>query len=211
MKILFLGDSITSGVGASEPTKNYVELVGKALDCCVGNYGGSGTRIADQKEGNSEYFLRRAKRMPKDADFVFVFGGTNDYGHGLAEIGTFSDETDFTFYGALKNLVKYLVETYGRERLCFILPLHRFNERNLFGDGTKKQAVATLQEYVEILKEVLLYFNIDFFDFDKEIPEPLDMTNNGFFKDGLHPNDRGHQAIANKIVEYYKEKEKVWK
>lgn len=202
MNILFLGDSITCGVGASEPSKSYVELVKSKLGVDVENYGGSGTRIADQKEGGSEYFLRRAKRMPKKADFVFVFGGTNDYGHGLAEIGDVSDETDFTFYGAMNNLIKYLTQIYGKQKLCFILPLHRFDERNLFGDGTKKQPVAALKRYVDIMRETLFRNGIDFFDFDDELTEPADNKDGEFFKDGLHPNDNGHRVIADKIVNY---------
>lgn len=202
MKILFLGDSITCGVGASEYSKSYVELVKSTLAVDVENYGGSGTRIADQSEGGSEYFLRRARRMPKKADFVFVFGGTNDYGHGLAEIGDVLDETDFTFYGALNNLIKYLTQIYGKENLCFILPLHRFDERNLFGDGTKKQPVAALEKYVDIMREVLSCNGIDFFDFDEELPEPTDNKDGEFFRDGLHPNDNGHSVIADKIVKY---------
>ena len=46
MKINFLGDSITEGVGASAPENNYVSLVGKKTGHEVINYGISGTRIA---------------------------------------------------------------------------------------------------------------------------------------------------------------------
>ena len=33
MKLVFLGDSITEGIGASSQDKRYVVLVGKALGC----------------------------------------------------------------------------------------------------------------------------------------------------------------------------------
>ena len=49
MKIIFLGDSITEGVGASCPINNYVC---KVAEICEGvmteNFGVSGTRIARQ-------------------------------------------------------------------------------------------------------------------------------------------------------------------
>ena len=48
MKLLFLGDSITQGVGATQEENNYVSLVGKMLNCEVLNYGVSGTRIGRQ-------------------------------------------------------------------------------------------------------------------------------------------------------------------
>ena len=48
MKLVFLGDSITEGVGASRPENNYVNVVAKMLGCVVENYGIGGTRIARQ-------------------------------------------------------------------------------------------------------------------------------------------------------------------
>ena len=113
-RILFLGDSITQGACASSDENNYVSKVGKMLDLDTKNYGIGGTRIAKQSmfDDYSEYFLLRAKKMESEADFVFIFGGTNDYGHGDAKIGKIDDKTDFTFYGALNNLLEYLIQKF---------------------------------------------------------------------------------------------------
>ena len=48
MKINFLGDSITWGVGASVRENSYVMQVGDMLGCEVCNFGANGTRIAKQ-------------------------------------------------------------------------------------------------------------------------------------------------------------------
>ena len=45
-------------------------------------------------------------------DTVFVFGGTNDYGHGDAPIGGFTDRTPDTFYGACHYLFSGLIKKY---------------------------------------------------------------------------------------------------
>ena len=109
MKISFLGDSITQGCGASEFGKGYVELFGAKYGVQAKNYGLGGTRIARQKE-KSEYpqydldFIGRVKDIDKSSDFVFVFGGTNDYEHGRAEFGTFADYGEYTFCGAVNLL-----------------------------------------------------------------------------------------------------------
>ena len=50
MKLLFLGDSITAGVGASTQDKRYTDLVAARLGCEIINYGISGTRIAKQRQ-----------------------------------------------------------------------------------------------------------------------------------------------------------------
>ena len=44
--VLFLGDSITEGVGVSAPDKSFVSVFGKLTHVNTVNYGISGTRIA---------------------------------------------------------------------------------------------------------------------------------------------------------------------
>ena len=128
MKLLFLGDSITQGVGASSDDKNYVNLVGKELDCEVVNYGVSGTRIGRQSRvychtlWNYDFRLR-AQIMDSVADIVFVFGGTNDYGHGSLYLGDVNTRTPNTFCTELRLLIEDMIAKYGREKLCFLLPL----------------------------------------------------------------------------------------
>ena len=103
LKINFLGDSITQGVGASCEQTIYHSVLKKEADLAVTrNYGISGTRFALQKgtttRPKDDYvdinsFCERFEQMDDDADVVVVFGGTNDYGHGDAGIGNFSDRT----------------------------------------------------------------------------------------------------------------------
>lgn len=205
-KISFLGDSITEGAGASKIENNYVNKVGEKLGVESLNFGVGGTRIAKQNgDGNdryAEYFLLRAKKMPKDADLVFVFGGTNDFGHGDAPIGNINDRTDLTFYGALNNLIEYLIETFGKEKIRFILPLARFDQDNPFGEGNKKEPSLTLKGYVDIIREVLDEFGIESLDLSDSFSKPLTNKGDRLTVDGLHPNDLGHKIIADKIVEY---------
>ena len=87
-KIIFLGDSITEGVGVSSVEKRYTDVFKRITEIgeCV-NYGISATRIARQQKVEIEYrdtnaFTERFEQMDDDADIVVVFGGTNDYGHG---------------------------------------------------------------------------------------------------------------------------------
>ena len=109
LKVNFIGDSITEGVGASSYETCYVSRFAAMTGAICRNYGISGTRIARRKvpyeipefdrDFNSRYHL-----MEEDADVIVVFGGTNDYGHGDAPIGEMSDRTVWTFYGALHCL-----------------------------------------------------------------------------------------------------------
>lgn len=211
MKINFLGDSITQGVGASSEENCYVSLVGQMLGVEVCNYGVGGTRFARQKhrswvcvwDYDFQMRMQLMAQMDGDADLVFVFGGTNDYGHGDAEIGEKDSFDPYTFYGAINNIVSFLIEKYGKEKICFILPTPRYNQDNIYGSRNKEKASLTLCGYVEAIKERLNFYKVEYIDlFEKFIPIPQVNTGDEYTIDGLHPNDKGHQFIAEKIVEY---------
>ena len=130
MKLLFLGDSITEGVGASTQEKRYTNLVAKRLGCEVINYGISGTRIARQKETspNTNFdidYRTRVALMETECDRVFIFGGTNDYGHGTLHLGAPEVNDENTFCTQLRMLIDDLIAKYGKEKVTFIIPLHR--------------------------------------------------------------------------------------
>lgn len=216
MKLIFLGDSITEGAGASSKENTYVAQVATLSGNETVNFGVGGTRIAKQRNISDPLwinwdFLSRSSIMPLDADKVFVFGGTNDYGHGDAYLGAWDNKDPYTFYGALRLLVESLIERYGREKLCFILPLARASEEGLPCKGPKQDEMGeSLERYVAAIEEVLQKYGVPYLDFYRNgLP---DMSVNGAYSaDGLHPNDAGHRIIAEKICAYLNEEAKATK
>jgi lysophospholipase L1-like esterase len=207
MIINFLGDSITEGVGASDSSKNYVSLFASLTGYKVQNYGLSGTRFARQKRPSIptsfDYdFLLRAPVMDPKADFVFVFGGTNDFGHGDAALGKMGDKDPYTFYGALSSLCELLLKMYGAQKLCFILPLPTYGENGTRGNGSKPEGSLPLKTYVDAEKKVLAFYGIAFLDLRPFFPVPEVAGPTELTVDGLHPNDKGHALLAHKIKEY---------
>lgn len=209
-KINFLGDSITFGHGTSSPEKTFCKLIESKYGAICRNYGICGTRIARQQgEINADYsddFCARAVKMADDADAVVVFGGTNDFGHGDAPLGTMNDRTPDTFYGALHTLYTVLLEKYTEIPIIVITPLHRTNEDNLRGDGNKPSDVGTLKTYVEIIREVAEYYSLPVLDLFKNsgIQPKVPPIREAYVPDGLHPNDKGHKIIAERIAEFFK-------
>ena len=212
MKIKFLGDSITSGGGAGCVENSFVSQFAQMTGYEVRRYGAGGTRIAKQIVPSAvaaydEDFQKRALLMDRDADFVFVFGGTNDYGHGDAPLGDMQSKDPYTFYGALHTLISYLIGVYGREKLCFITPLHRYQEDNPKGEkGEKKETVAPLSRYVEIIREVTTHYGVALMDLYAENFIPVPKTDKGdeYTADGLHPNAKGHRRLAERVVAWLK-------
>ena len=206
LKINFLGDSITEGHGASSKDATYWSVLGKNTGAIVREYGVGGTRFAIKKEPSANPrhdldFLMRAKEMDKDADAVVVFGGTNDFGHGDAPLGSFSDRTQDTFYGACHALFDYLINTYPEATIVVMTPLHRCNEDNVRGDGYKKEDSAPLATYVSIIKEVAAYYSLPVLDLwsVSGIQPRVPVLKQKYCPDGLHPNDAGHILMAKRL------------
>lgn len=206
-KINFLGDSITEGAGTSSHDKMFTMLIEREYGAICQNYGIGGTRIARQKTPTEEKwdrdFISRVPEMDNDADIVVVFGGTNDFGHGDAPLGTMSDRTPYTFYGALHCLYTALTEKYPDVPVVILTPLHRLNEDSPKGDN-KPEPVGTLKEYVNIIREVAEYYSLPVLDLYKEsgLQPKVPVIQQKYIPDGLHPNDDGNAILAHKIARF---------
>ena len=210
-KILFLGDSITEGCGASDVSKCFVSLIAERDYAICKNYGIGGTRIARQSKSSAEPrwdmdYMSRVAEMDEEADIVVVFGGTNDFGHGDSELGTMESRSEYTFYGALHNLYISLIEKYPGTPIVVLTPLHRLNEDNVRGDGYKTNGLAPLKTYVDIIREVAEYYSLPVLDLyaNSGLQPKVPVIQEKFMPDGLHPCDAGYDILANKITQFLK-------
>ncbi len=203
-KINFLGDSITEGVGTACKEEIYLNRIREAEGLAEArNYGISGTRLAVQNgpEDWGPAYSVRYTEMDDDADIVVVFGGTNDFGHGNAPIGLFSDRVNTTYYGACHVLMKGLIEKYPAAVIVFMTPLHRLSEDEpSMGNGLP------LKAYVEIIKEVAAHYSIPVLDLFAMggIQPRVPVQQEKYCPDGLHPNGAGHQLIASRLSGFLK-------
>lgn len=210
LKINFLGDSITQGVGASGENTVYHAVLKKEAGLALArNYGLSGTRFALQK-GNEKKprndhvdtnsFCERFEKMDDEADVVVVFGGTNDYGHGDAPLGNFDDRTPNTFYGACHYLFSGLIRKYLGKPIVIMTPLHRINELEIPEVKTSGD-YGDLRRYTNIIREVAEFYSLPILDlFAMSGLQPaIKEIKDKYIPDGLHPNDNGHLVIAHKL------------
>lgn len=203
-KINFLGDSITQGVGVKDAENRFVNRVIRMAELAEGrNYGISGTRLARQQTPSTNPrhdldFCSRVEEMDADADVIIVFGGTNDFGHGDAPIGVFSDRTPETFCGACHTLMTSLIERYPGKPIVIMTPLHRSSEENPDRKGR------ILVDYVDIIKETARYYSLPVLDLFamSGIQPRVPVIREKFCPDGLHPNDDGHALLADRIVNF---------
>ncbi len=207
LKINFLGDSITEGVGTSCHENIFHAVLKREAGLSEArNYGIGGTRFAlqsgtasrpkdDYVDVNS--FSERFDKMDDDADAVVVFGGTNDFGHGDAPIGCFEDRSPETFYGACHYLFAGLIRKYLGKPIVVMTPLHRWNELSTKGDNKEKE-YGDLKKYVNIIREVAEYYSLpvlDLYAISGMQPEIKEIRAK-YMPDGLHPSDEGNAIIA---------------
>lgn len=206
--INFLGDSITEGHGTSGEQAHFTNLIKEKYGLKkANNYGIGGTRLARQyvptSEKHDKDFCGRCTQMDPDADVIVVFGGTNDFGHGDAPLGSFEDRTSDTFYGACHYLMRTLLETYPSAVIVICTPLHRISENDL-RTGRPPEDTAPLSRYVEILREVADFYSLPLLDLWKcsglqpDVPRIREL----YMPDGLHPNDAGHRLLCDRIGEF---------
>lgn len=210
-KIVFLGDSITEGHGVEKPENRYVDRVANQTGAICKNFGISGTRIAKQTipsptERYDQDFISRVDEMDADADVVVVFGGTNDWGHGDAKIGSFDNRDEYTFYGALHTLYTKLIEKFPASQIVVLTPLHRTNEAGpvIRPEMPQSNKALPLKYYVEIIREMAEYYSIPVLDLFKTsgIQPEIPVIKEKYIPDGLHPNDEGHALLANRIIKF---------
>lgn len=210
IKANFLGDSITEGHGTSGKDKVFHALIAKNFGMQEArNYGVGGTRFAYQTKKSADpkwdrSFSERLHEMDDDAQLIVLFGGTNDFGHGDAPIGSFTDRKPTTFYGACHYIMEELIKKYPEAKIVVMTPLHRCNEDNPKGDGYKDYDEAPLSVYVDIIKEVAAYYSLPVLDLwsVSGIQPRVSIIKEKYCPDGLHPNDAGHEKMAQVIGNY---------
>ena len=203
--INFLGDSITFGYNGNYPNDNiasvdkpYPAIVKELLNCqLVNNYGSNGSTISgDGINSGTNPMNIRFNNMDETADYVVVFGGTNDHGQNIT-LGKIEDITNITFYGSLDILIKGLIEKYPTKRIAFITPLRKINI------GANENG-NTLEDFVNAIKEKCKQYAIPVLDFYNEsgcIPQIESFKINNL-PDGLHPNQAYYYTLAKKIANF---------
>ena len=138
------------------------------------------------------------------SDIIVVFGGTNDFGHGDAPLGTFEDNTPNTFYGAMHVLCCDLISKFPNSEIIFMTPLHRIGEDFLVNERALPRVA--LSNYVDAIIEVCRYYSLPVLDLfsTSGIQPAIPVIKEKYMPDGLHPSDAGARRIADRLVAFLK-------
>lgn len=165
----------------------------------VGTNGVAGSRIAYGVEQNDVKYCigSRYQYLDDNADLIIIAGGTNDWVHNGVDLGTMTDRTNVTFYGALHLLCVGLIEKFPSKQIAFMTPIKRTN----YLDHTNKFG-KTLEEYADAIIEVCGYYGIPVIDLFHELcmNPSIPIQKELYFADDTHPNTAGQKRMGDKVV-----------
>lgn len=169
-KILFFGDSITHGTGASSSYLSYAWRVSRALNADCRNLAVGGTFFAPGAFPHDLNF---------DPDIVIIAYGTNDWGF-------FSGPDRLELRS--REFLDLVCQRFAGKNIFGISPLWRINHKEI-------RSVGTFEACCDIVKNAHRSHGITLIDGATLVPHQTQ-----FFTDGLHPNDNGHDCYAQNLL-----------
>ena len=136
-----------------------------------------------------------------DYDIVTIMGGTNDYGHGTATLGTIDDEIGAnTIYGSVKYLINKILSIKPDMKIFFCTQpfrLHYSTEPAPGGYEANSNGL-TMENIADAICDCCKHYGIPCFDFyhcsnwnsyTVRMDENGSIVSNIYTNDGLHPKD----------------------
>lgn len=231
--VVFLGDSITAGgqgSGDEQVTvqKVYHKIFANLTGCINISLGAAGTCIANNTLndlGPSRFVTRATQQNLSGADYIVVWGGTNDFSYDCKPIGDlFVEETitpdtyvgskrkiavtdTDTFAGALHDLITTIRSHNATAPVVFLTPLNRIryntgrpasNETNQWGNW--------MDDFRDAIKKICAFYSIPVFDIGLcgELDAQNSTIRSTYFADGIHPNASGHKIIGTLLYHWFK-------
>lgn len=205
LKWAVIGDSITEK--NFRANKNYHDYVSEAVGgMTIYNYGASGHTWGHRSNVPNI--------ITQNPDIITVFLGTNDFGVGAREFGTFKDSAGTaTVCGSIELLLTNLVNKFPLKRLGILLPLPRYNSYGIDG-GSANSFGYTLRQVSEMIIKYANHYGIPYLDlYNASGLAVYNSTANSYYftspgsttPDGVHPNDLGHELISRKVKKFLEE------
>ena len=190
--VLFIGDSITYGSGASDRLKtNYPSKISKNHDIGHMNIGVAGMRFYHPTESAKDIMTKiKTVTYLDKVKSISIFLGTNDWANNTAMGENVEDTTITTVFGAFNGLIAYIRSVNPVANITVFSPIYRSDKVESGG--------VTLEQFCNLLEECARYNNIKFVDmYHSSGISPYNAQ--VLLDDGLHPNDLGYEVLANRI------------
>ena len=185
---------INSGIGGStlsyRDRKQYVNKDGKYVGDPNENYTPKEGETLINDTGSGE---QRMQYIAKDADYIIVLFGTNDC-HQDKAIGTFVDEDNTTFKGAIKTLIKWIRTNRPLTKIVFLTPTI---ERKDIANNLSLNKI----DYIKAILDAEIELNVPIVNLWSRTSWSKENFQN-YSIDDIHWNDLGKKEIGKIIAGY---------
>ncbi len=179
-KLVCVGDSITAGVGIKGMAGKYTTQLGQLLGDTykVYRFGKSGATML--KKGTIPYWNEKlfGAVLKNKPQVIIIFLGTND-----AQIQNWKHGEDFV--GDYKAMIKVFSEIESKPKIYLCIPVPVFKK------GGPISADILTKEIIPKIKQIAKETGCPVIDLYTPLKGKSD-----FFKDGVHPNEKGAKIIA---------------
>lgn len=212
IKIQLFGDSITDNLyGDFKTWANLIQSYMLGYNVTVYNdaVGGSGIRGHGKSSGTTQShqddtynyvwdLVTDGQTLQTDADAIVILSGTNDWA-AASPLGDMSSATYSTVYGALKQIVEYISN--NTEAILFVCTIpQRYNTAdqsrptNEYGEPLNADGIS-LADYCEPFEKVPAFYGMPVIPLNTALGwNRLNVAD--FTTDGLHPNVKGDNRLA---------------
>ena len=179
MKLICIGDSLTFGYGVKYNSR-WTNLVSKNTGWEIVNLGVNGDTVGGM-------LYRYGKLTPGKNDVIFIMGGINDI---------FYSASCETARAGMGGLIMQLLSS--GINFAVGIPM-RIGSGFYPGAWSEvvdfEGAMKLIDEYREWLMKFCTAFSVKYIDFD-------DGYDSSCFIDGLHPDEKGHEFMAGKVINW---------
>ena len=195
MVLTIYGDSIsTEGIADGGYVRYLPELLGAET---IYNHAVWGSGMTKGIPGSLVDVLENPDHLHPDSDSILIWHGTNDWYWG-SPLGAYGEPE--TFCGGISLCIGQIRKCTPRGVIVYVTPLFRFGESSL-DDGKGEaymmpnKAGCTMQDYRGVILQAAADF--DFKIIDMYTLSGINADNHtSFLSDGIHPNQRGCERIA---------------
>ncbi|MFS0562630.1 SGNH/GDSL hydrolase family protein [Terribacillus sp. 179-K 1B1 HS] len=191
---VLLGDS--NGAGHTlDSSQTWAYKLARRNSMTLKNYSKNGICLGGNGNSYGDSMVNSYVNMDNDADYVAIFGGTNDQGRVTTQvpIGESTDQTKDTFKGSLNILCNGLISKYPKANIFFITPYH---------------LVGKSSDYADAIIEICSNYSIPVFDNYRKggvywgnSAQTAALT----LGDGIHLNEDGQEYVMPKYESFMRQ------
>lgn len=194
-KIVIYGDSIST---VNHGDGGYEGYLRERFSAEVVNYAISASGLSLITPNNTVSILADEGNIPKDADLILMWHGSNDWYWG-SPIGNLLDGASDTFLGAVGEAVRRIRRAAPEAAFVWMTPIFRYeapDEGSAAGNAyeTENKVGNTLFDYYQALKQASVYHGFPVIDL-RRLCGIHEGNQHLYLEDRVHPNKAGYERI----------------